>query len=268
MKSAIYEYKSDPYCIQMQPILSNIPHFHKEIEMVYVSNGSVVAHADRNHCFLSSGDFFISFPNQIHYYEESIIGEYYVIILSPDIIFGLKSLFKNYFPENNYFPIESASKLEEYIIQSFKSLDSKYADPKIVGYMNLLMGEIIAGIKLKPRLQSDNSTLKTIMNFCLENYKDEITLDKVAQNLHLSKYYISKLLNHNVNLSFNDYINTLRINEACDLLTDTDKKIADISEDVGFGTIRSFNRSFLKIMNMTPIQYRESYKLKTATSDN
>ena len=61
-------------------------------------------------------------------------------------------------------------------------------------------------------------------------------------------------------LNFSDYINTLRVRRASRLLEKTDKKIADISEDVGFGSIRSFNRAFLDVMKMTPKEFRLTYR--------
>ena len=76
----------------------------------------------------------------------------------------------------------------------------------------------------------------------------------------MSKYHISHLFNNKLGISFNTYINTLRINTACDLLEETDKKTTDISEEIGFGSIRSFNRAFLQIMDMSPLQYRKLVK--------
>ena len=44
------------------------------------------------------------------------------------------------------------------------------------------------------------------------------------------------------------------------MLEDTETKISDISEDVGFGSIRSFNRAFKDTMNTTPLEYRSQFK--------
>lgn len=256
MRNVIYENKSDPYTIQHSRGLSTLQHLHKEIEIIYVTEGQCVAHADRFCVSMKTGDLFISFPNQIHYYENSEPGIYNVLILSPNLFFGVKNLFKDFIPENNVLHIPAESEALEFLKKTYTP-DGEYPDTKIAGYLNLLMCEILPRLSLKPRLQSNNSTLKSILGYCSAHYSEDITLDNVSEELHLSKYYISRLLNSKINISFNDYINTLRINEACDLLFDTDKKIADISEDVGFGTIRSFNRAFQRIMKMTPIQYRD-----------
>lgn len=256
MKNAIYENKSEPYSIQNQPKLGAIKHLHKEIEIIHVIEGQAVAYADRFCATIRKGDIFISFPNQIHYYESSQPGMYRVMILSPALFFGLKSRFGDFIPEKNVLQLPSNSEAIRMIDNAYAA-DGELRGTEIAGYMNLMMAEILPQLSLKPRLQSNNSTLKSILEFCAAHFTEEITLDNVAQELHLSKYYVSRLLNSKISISFNDYINNLRINEACDLLIDTDKKIADISEDVGFGTIRSFNRAFQRIMKMTPLQYRE-----------
>ena len=68
----------------------------------------------------------------------------------------------------------------------------------------------------------------------------------MASRLHLSKFYISHLFSQKLHLSYSDYIRSLRISEACRLLTETSLGITEISYQVGFPTPRTFNRAFLK----------------------
>ena len=137
----------------------------------------------------------------------------------------------------------------------------KYKNTIISGILNQSIGLILPEIKLNPRIKTDNSTLQAVLAFCAEHFYEDITLDSVSESLHLSKYHISHLLNQKLGISFNSYINMLRIDKACDLLEETDKKTADISEDVGFGSIRTFNRAFLQISGITPLKYRNRYKI-------
>ena len=57
-------------------------------------------------------------------------------------------------------------------------------------------------------------------------------------------------------MKFNDYINSLRVSAASRYLSGTDKSITEISELVGFGTSRTFNRAFLKQFGKSPSEYR------------
>ena len=124
----------------------------------------------------------------------------------------------------------------------------------------MIFGEVLNGVELKPRVKTDNFTLQNILNYCTLNFNFELTLDDVADGLHLSKYYISHLFNKKLGIGFNAYLNRLRVNKSCDLLENTDKKIVDIVQEAGFNSIRSFNRAFTQIMNMTPSDYRKSKK--------
>ena len=59
-------------------------------------------------------------------------------------------------------------------------------------------------------------------------------------------------------MRFNDYINSLRVSKACLLLTDSDMSITAISDKVGFSTIRTFNRAFLRQTGKSPSDYRRT----------
>ena len=120
------------------------------------------------------------------------------------------------------------------------------------------MSRILPLLTLKTVTLENHSAFYNVIDFCTHHFKSDLTLDSLAESLHLSKYYISRLINERLKQNFNDYINTLRITEACRLLRETDAKIADVSEDVGFGTIRSFNRAFKRIMSVSPAEYRRN----------
>lgn len=83
----------------------------------------------------------------------------------------------------------------------------------------------------------------------------DITLSSVADALHISRYYASHLFSE-LEVGFNEYINSLRITGACERLKNTKLSISEIAYEVGFGSIRTFNRAFLKVSGMTPRQYR------------
>ena len=82
----------------------------------------------------------------------------------------------------------------------------------------------------------------------------------LEENLGLSKYYISHLLGNKLGKRFNDYINSLRISEACKRLVDSDETMSAISDAVGFNTLRTFNRAFMKQMGVSPSDYRRIHR--------
>ena len=235
--------------------LVSFAHLHKELEIIYVRKGKAVAYADKNSYLLNAGDMFIAFPNQVHYYRTVIRGEFMVLIFSPDILYDVSSKISKSKPDINCFTSLDDGNLKD-IFDSIYSLDGEYKNIAISGYLNVVMSRILPKLRLQTVDTENNSAFFNVIDFCTHNFKDDITLDIVAEELHLSKYYISRLINNRLKQNFNEYINNLRISEACNLLRATDAKIADISEDVGFGTIRSFNRAFKLVMGMSPAEYR------------
>lgn len=255
MNDIILEIKEYPLEYNRGNTLSPIPHLHREVELIYVEKGSAGAFADKHISKLGQGDFFISFPNQVHYYETFETGKYHVLIFSADIIYGLKHMFFNQQPKHHSVHPENISGITK-LLKLMRNEDGKYAETARIGLLNQIIAQLLCDFELKPRIKTDNPTLSEILNFCEQHFAEDITLEQTAQRLHLNKYHISHLINQKLGMGFSYYINTLRIDAACDLLSDTDKKISDIAGDVGFGSIRSFNRSFTKIMNTTPVKYR------------
>lgn len=259
MKNIMFENRTQPFSISIPTTLSPTPHFHKDIEIVYVIDGECHICADRKEDIIKTGDIFVSFPNQIHYYEGAKRGNYLLVIFSPDILFNLKEILYDNIPKTNVLHGISSAEFIKLLLKAEQE-NGEYSQTVIAGLLNQSMASMLSRFDLKPRIKTNNTTLQEVLNYCSSNFAGDITLDDVAEALHISKFHISHLLNNKLGLSFNTYLNSLRINSACDLLEDTDKKMADISEDVGFGSIRSFNRAFQNAMNMSPLQYRSQFK--------
>lgn len=95
---------------------------------------------------------------------------------------------------------------------------------------------------------------------------EHLTLKALALKLDLPEYKTRALINQTLGYrNFNDYINQLRIEEAAQLLlNDLDTPVLNISLDVGYRTLSSFNRAFKEIKQMSPSEYRQHM---TATAD-
>lgn len=237
------------------------PHFHREIELIYIEKGSARFFADSHFYKLEQGDFFIAFPNQVHYYDTLELGTYHILIFSSDIIYGLKRIFFNQQPKHNDIHPDNEKNIAK-LLKLIRNAVGKYAETFRIGVLNQIMADLLDNFELIPRIKTENTTLNDILNFCEQHFSEDISLELAAKKLHLNKYYISHLINKQLGISFSSYINTLRIHSACELLNNTNNKISDIAGDVGFGSIRSFNRSFSDIMNTTPITYRKISKTK------
>lgn len=248
--------KQTLYCDRV-PFLFPNSHIHNELEMVYVKHGYVQCHADNKVYETCDGGIFICFPNQFHYYTDVAEGEYYLFIISPDIFFNLKDVFENNLPEKNMILADESISLEEYM-DNILSQHGDYTKTIQAGLLNQLLPQLLQKTGLIPRISSSSNTIHTILSYCAENYSDNISLDSVARDLHINKYHISHIFNDYIGISFNKHINSLRVNKACEMIKENKYTMSYISQEVGFGSIRSFNRAFMQIMNTTPLKYKNS----------
>lgn len=96
------------------------------------------------------------------------------------------------------------------------------------------------------------------IQYLRENYSQKITIEELSNNFFLSKSYLSSLFRQATGSSVVEYLQHIRIDKACELLTDTDLSITEISALVGYTDYRFFNKSFKKITGCTAQQYRKN----------
>ena len=101
--------------------------------------------------------------------------------------------------------------------------------------------------------------LMTVEKYYLD---PELTLPKVASIIHVKPYKLSQVINQKLDMTFNEYINSYRIEDvkgALILPKNKDLKIASIAFDYGFNSISVFNTAFKKVENYTPSQFRNEF---------
>ncbi len=98
--------------------------------------------------------------------------------------------------------------------------------------------------------------LDEIAGYIIENYHDDISREGLASMIGLDPDYISRLFKIYTGMKIGDYINKLRIEEACRLLVSGDQSVLQISMTVGFESLRTFNRAFSGIMGETPTSFK------------
>ena len=235
--------------------LSPIPHIHPHLELIYLTEGSGRAIADNYTEILNPGDLYFAFPNQIHYYDAVPVNGILVVV-APELFPDLMDIFSNKLPKNpiirkESLPTDTYSQLQK-ICDCIQSADTM-GKIAATGYLQGLLAELLTKMTLLD-IENNHDSVRDILVYCLENYKEPLTLDHLAQELHLSKYYISHIFTDRLSISFPDFINGLRIESACRRL-DKGKDITDVAFESGFNSIRSFNRNFKRSIGITPSEY-------------
>ena len=137
----------------------------------------------------------------------------------------------------------------------------------ITGYLSLSQQNVpeISSIKI-PKNQHDDERFEEVKIKLNSLIQDEnihmqasLTIGQLAKKSGYPEYLISLFINRFHNMSFRDYINGLRINEAKIMLIDNDNKqsILDIAYECGFNSKSTFNSAFKKITQQTPSQFKQ-----------
>ena len=90
--------------------------------------------------------------------------------------------------------------------------------------------------------------------------KNKTSLFDIAEKLGYNYHYLSKKFNKTFSMSFTEYLNSYRLEQALTLLTETDFNITEIAIESGFQSIRSFNEIFKQHTGTTPAKYRSELK--------
>lgn len=236
--------------------LSPRPHIHPHLELIYLSKGSSLATADTVTELLTAGDIYLSFPNQIHYYMDQEPVDLCILIVSPDLFPDLQDIFHEKIPTSpivskEKLPANTAQRLTQ-ICEYFNSEDP-LSQAAAKGYLQGLLAEILKQMDLVKH-SANSDSVKEILQYCSQNYTEPLTLEILAKELHLSKFYISHVFTNRLKTSFPEFLNGMRVEHVCRQL----RKCVSITQaayDAGYNSIRSFNRNFERITGMTPTEY-------------
>lgn len=104
--------------------------------------------------------------------------------------------------------------------------------------------------------KSNTMVLSPALDYIEQNYMESFTTDTLAELCHWSPTHFRRVFSQIMGMSPLEYINQVRIAEACNMLCTTEDSILSISENTGFGSVSSFNRNFQQTVKMSPREYR------------
>ncbi|MEP7108482.1 MAG: AraC family transcriptional regulator [Ferruginibacter sp.] len=107
---------------------------------------------------------------------------------------------------------------------------------------------------------TNNERISKAYRYIEAHYQEKIFLADIAAHLHMSSEYFSRFFKKIMKISFVEFLNEYKINNACKLLIETDKQISEICYASGFESIPFFYRQFKKIKNCQPSHYRLNYQ--------
>ncbi|WP_255954728.1 AraC family transcriptional regulator [Streptomyces odontomachi] len=115
----------------------------------------------------------------------------------------------------------------------------------------------LAGARYSPSLnRAAGQRIDAMMRLLHASYARPIALEEVAEAAHMAPTSASRFFRRTTGTTITGYLNGLRVQAACHLLAETDRRIADIAADCGYGNLANFNRRFREVRGMAPREYR------------
>ncbi|MFC4778023.1 helix-turn-helix domain-containing protein [Paenibacillus sp. GCM10023252] len=133
---------------------------------------------------------------------------------------------------------------------------------EVVGLFYTQLVEIVrpfdsgAGTSMDTGISRVQRYSEVIMQWVEKHYREEFHLDLLAESMHLSKFYVSRIFRLETGSSITDYMMAYRLKEACLLLHSTSLSIERIGAEVGMKDTSYFIQMFKKHIGVTPRQYR------------
>lgn len=241
-------------------------HAQGEIEIVIMLGGSSLVTCGNVKTRIGPWDIFFAFPNQLHQYENSTDIDAYIMILPvKEFLPGYYNILSKQIPDYPVLP-KGQWNAEDILPLVEKAYADRNVESALVmqGYFTVIVGKLLEKLSLKPRSAVTDGAMQRILEFLNQHYREPITRTDIARNLGYHSSYISHLFSDTMHVSLPEYMNLLRVEEACRILRETDMSISDIYAELGFQSIRNFNRVFHRRVGMTPREYRNHRNEETA----
>lgn len=259
-------------------------HFHDDLEIVYVLEGSLGLKNGYYNYVLKQGDIFILNDREIHSFTKTDEGNM-IMMLQMDL-----SYFSNYYGDlrNNFFITDGHDDSESLDVLRnilgrimMEVLEKGYGyEHKVIESTHNLLACLLSDFQYfaveegkivsEPKPKSNRvlaGRLRRITDYMYSNYTRKLTLNEIAEREHLSIYYLSHVIKEATGLSFQDLLSFIRVEESEKVLLSTNKKVGAISEEMGFSAVRYYIKHFKVWFGMHPQEYRKKYADKGSSRE-
>lgn len=257
-------------------------HMHNYFEINYVLEGSASLEVNYDTLSLSDGGLCIIAPHTPHKVtvaENSVAlvfaikkstfkSAFFNTIDSENL---LSAFFKNclYSSTQKYLVFQVSPRPDLYdLIRHILSeaySDLRYSNQICCSYMSIFFSMIIRCYSETYSSSQNKNTIVTqmpaILSYINSNYKT-VTMDYLSSFFGYEKAYLGKQIRLASGLSFKEIITKLKLEEACNLLEYSSKKIEEIAESTGYNSPNHFCRTFHSVYGKSPMQYRKEHSVK------
>lgn len=259
-------------------------HWHYEFQLTYVVRGTISVFFNQQTIDLREGQGIYINPEVLHMIRDRYDSD--AMFISLDVSPKLLASFPNSVFERSYVrPVFRSSAADVVILDPQVSWQKKILDEamsieqdyksrsfgwelavssslyaiwkELVSHLQESLAEHDAPAAEGARIRR-NQRIKEILAYIREHFTEKITLNEIAEYLHLSTNECCRFFKKNMNCTLFEYITEYRLSRSMELLEDTDIPVGQIAYESGFGSSSYFIEKFRKNVGMTPGEFRKS----------
>lgn len=255
-------------------------HSHPELELVYIKESygkrivgnSVEPFVPGDMIFMGSDIPHVWLNDEIYYKGISTLKAKAIVVYFNKDIFGstfyelkevqkITSLF-----DQAVRGISVSGKTNELIAEKLEKLIYKKGFETIVGLFEILallsestdLSFINNEAYTKANVKTKNDRLSDVFEYVKEHFKEDISLIEIAKIANLTPTSFCRMFKTKTNKHFVEYLNEIRVSNACKYLIETDMGMSEIAYECGYKTASNFNKLFKKLIGTTPREYKKN----------
>lgn len=248
-------------------------HWHEYLELDLVLGGSGINYIAGREYRLEPGQLYLINELDHHIAVTDSLLEMLIILFHPNL-FDREGMMKWEFLRPFYPVGPEPSKLAGINADEFARISGLFSDierewrdkkPGCQLMMYARLSEILAIIYRaghddgrfgNPALLKNFAKLEPGLRLINARFREPLGIDEICSACHMSRTYFSSLFSQTHGITCSEYIERLRISNACMLLITTGRAVVDIALESGFSSLSTFNSAFKKHCGKTPSQYR------------
>jgi len=254
-------------------------HWHEHFELIRVERGTAIIQVGGKQWQGVPGDIFFVNSGELHaVYEPQDDFLMYAIVFHPSLTAlqssgpasidfaspytaGVKKIISWLRTDNEHY--EMINSMIQLLIKEFKSQGENYEHAVrsilrtlLIWFARWFTEDTADSQLLQFRQKSER--FKALLDYIDKHYMEHITIEQAASIVHLSPFHFCKIFKQLTGLTFIQFVNLQRIQEAERLLQNEDLTISEIAEKVGCGSLQSFSKLYKQFRGESPSKYRKA----------
>ena len=243
----------------------SVPHIHNHMELFYIVGGKGQFLIEDKLYPVNASSLVIINPN-IPHTEVSVNAqplEYIVLGIEGFELAADKNSGGQFCILDHFESAEVSSCLRN-ILREMELKNTGYEDI-CQAYMEILIIRLMRNTNLSMAAEtqhvSGNRQCAAVKRYIDLHFKEALTLELLAEEAHMNKYYLSHTFKREYGVSPINYMITRRIEESKYLLAETDLSMSQIAQLLGFSSLSYFSQVFRRTQSISPMEYRHNSRI-------